>query len=206
MQLRRFVRAAICVLLIGSSASAGPITVITPELFAKVKALAAQARSKHPTSPTSASDEFVALFNGEFGDVTPSEAWISMSDDLIARVHTPFTELRIAFQSALNKLEPLPNEPLDPVIAVVVSPRQMTSANVTRVVLFRGTEEVKPIAGGDFGPREYSNRMGAKTTLNAGTTLFPVSAFAPGADVKILLLRDRTPIEWTWNADKSTLK
>lgn len=47
-------------------------------------------------------------------------------------------------------------------VAVVVSPNQMNAPNVARVVLFRGTTEVKPLPGSDFGPREFTNRLGRR--------------------------------------------
>jgi hypothetical protein len=86
---------------------------LTPELVTKIKRLAEDAKSKHPTSPTDAAYAFQAAFNGEFGDVRPAEAYLEESEAMQIRIWTPLVLYVDSVMGRLAKLEPIP-DPLAP--------------------------------------------------------------------------------------------
>jgi hypothetical protein len=185
---------------------AAPLIEITVEVFSKVRALAQQARESHLTSPSDAAAAFNDLFEAEFGDVMPKEAVILLTDGIGVLLHTPLSSLRDTVEYALLKEDPLPEMPFRALVVVSIHPRQLLTPNVTQVVLYRGTEKIAPVES-DFGPKAYSTRAGAKTSVGAGTLSFPFSAFAPGAEMKLVLVTNAKPIEWRWSADaRSALK
>jgi hypothetical protein len=193
-------------LAVSPRVQAEPLIEVTREVFAKVRSMAQEARDKHSTSHTDAAQEFNDLFEAEFGEVMPKEAVIMLTDGVGVLLHTPISTLRDSVEYALLKDEPIPEMPLKALVIVSVHPRQMLTPNVRQVVLYRGTQKVAPLEN-DFGLKEYSTRSGGKSLVGAGTIAFPFSAFAPGAEVRLVLTTDGKPIEWRWRADaQSALK
>ncbi len=200
------VAVTIAVFARSSCLDAAPLIEVTPEVFAKVRAMAQQARDKHSKSPTDAAQEFNDLFEAEFGEVMPKEAVIMLTDGVGVLLHTPISSLRDSVEYALLKDEPIPEMPAKARVIVSVHPRQMLTPNVRQVVLYRGTRKIAPVEN-DFGPKEYSTRSGSKSLVGTGTVAYPFAAFAPGADVRLVLITDGKPIEWRWSAGaQSALK
>lgn len=80
---------------------AAPLIEVTAEVFAKVPAMAQQAREKHAAWPTDAAREFNDLFEADLGDVMPNEAVIPLTDGIGDSI-----------EYALLNDEPIPETPV----------------------------------------------------------------------------------------------
>ena len=197
---RRWTRLSGTILLslCGVNSARAELTSITPELIQKVWSMADSAKRAHPTSPNDAGASFIAEFNGEFGDITPVDLHIVSTPQLAIVMTTPLSQLRAFLVSALARLEPLP-EPKTLLIRSVridIQPSQRTARNVTRVVVFRGNDELQPIRN-TLAPRAFTTGVGAQVMLNAGAVEFGEEALQPGPPLRIVCLNDGPPIEWS---------
>jgi len=174
------------------------LTILTPEVARKIHALAEAAREAHLTSPNAAALAFNISFNGTFSDVTPVDLHIVNTPALSVVMGTPLMHARTVLFSALQQLLDLPStDDLLQLNAVVVTvePRQHDAPNVSRVMLFRGDQQIEPRSS-DLAPQLYRNAFGAEFQLNAGVVTFPPEALQPGPELRVLLLTSGVPIEW----------
>ena len=125
-------------------------------------------------------------FNEEFwpANSTPGTLDIISSDELIVSVTARYALYRFALADSIRKMEPIEKAPIPGGHLVSVTPRTMDAPDIIKVVVQRNGVTVEPIAT-DLKPKAFSNRMGASTTLHAGTMMFACSAFAPNGIVTI---------------------
>lgn len=170
---------------------------VTPEVFARVRGLAAAAREQHPTSPNEAVQAFIIAFNGAFGNTMPADAYLADTPALNVTLWTPINDTRGLMEMALSKLQPLPEQPLSDQqsVRIHVIPKQMSAPNIERLVLFRGTQQIEPLKN-LLEPTEFTNRLGAKTMLGEGSVVYPFSAFRPGEPVKCVAFTRTGSLEW----------
>lgn len=161
------------------------ILAITPELLAKFTDLAKAARSKHPTDPAAASDAFNAEVGPTFGDLSPISLEVDAGKDISIRFLTPVLGLATAFRVALLQLEPFPTKAPFEEVVLYITPKTMLAPSVTKVVVFHGDDQVEPTSSA-LEAKEYSNRLGAKTTIAVGHLTFPAKIFDGTKPVKVL--------------------
>jgi hypothetical protein len=116
--------------------------------------------------------ENVTLIRNEWNDV-----WIM----------GPVARYQQTAGAAVRKMEPLAKVAYPEGAVITVYPKRMDALNIEKVVVSRAGAIVEPIAGG-FVPVELSNALGAKVSLGAGLAIYPVSAFAPGAEVVVTIV------------------
>lgn len=174
------------VLLLGvPSQASADVMAITPDLVARISALAKAARDKSPTDPRAAADAFSIAFNGTFGDVAPISLEVSTHKDLGIQFLTPIVATASAFRAALMNLEPLPTEAATQDVVLYVTPKTMLAPSITRIVVFRGDQQI-PALTSALAPKEYQNRLGAKTEIIAGQLTYPTTLFDGSGPVKVL--------------------
>lgn len=84
----------------------------------------------------------------------------------------------------VRKMEPLGLLSLRTSIEILVSPSQIDSQDIERIVVTRNGVIVSPLSS-TLAPKTFTTRLGAKTVLHAGSVYYPLTAFAPGVGVKV---------------------
>jgi len=72
-------------------------------------------------------------------------------------------------------------------VQVVVSPTQIDSPDIERVIVQRNGAVVPPLRS-TLAPRQMVTRMNAKSMIHGGTVTYPLSAFEPGAGVTVTII------------------
>jgi hypothetical protein len=124
--------------------------------------------------------------------------------DLSAEVFPIYLRYRTLFAERLRKMEPTNAIPFIPAVSVHITPKQFTSPDVIKVVVFRNGKEVQPISS-TLTPRTFQNALGGVVSLHAGVVAFPQDAFAPGGLVVVTLIPEVgdnmvTPLKVEWLA------
>lgn len=107
---------------------------------------------------------------------------VTSQDELLIGLTGPYCRYRADLVEQLRKMLPAGETPWSTGVAVTVAPRQIGAPDIIRVVLQRDGEQVPPLED-NLAPQEFQTRMGVSFVLHAGAVVFPLSAFAPGADV-----------------------
>jgi hypothetical protein len=104
----RLLLAPLLLNLLSADRAGAELTVLTPALVQKALSFAADAKQKHPTSPSDAVYRFVADFNGEFGDILPVSLRVIDTAALTVAISTPLSRVQSTLRTALATLLPLP--------------------------------------------------------------------------------------------------
>jgi hypothetical protein len=202
MKARPFCVVALAAVFGLARAAHAELTILSPELAQKIRALAEEAREAHLTSPNEAALAFTIGFNGTFSDVMPVDLHIVNTPALSVVMVTPLIHARTVLFNALQQLLDLPSTDvllqLNAVV-ITVEPRQQDAPNISRVVLFRGNQRIEPRSS-DLAPQSLGNAFGAEVRLNAGIVTFPLEALQPGHELRVVLMTSDAPIEWRLSA------
>lgn len=140
-----------------------------------------------------------AVFEKTFGDLVRIQAQgfqdgfsgivsaIPTNDDLYVLVAGPVTQFGQDVSVRVRKMDPISGALFPKGVVVDVDPQSIQSPNIEKVVLKRDGAIVEPIES-TLAPRELVTRMGVKRMLGQGQVTFPISAFAPGAEVTLTLV------------------
>ena len=72
-------------------------------------------------------------------------------------------------------------------VQVIVSPSQIDSPDIEKVIVQRNGAVVPPLRS-TLAPRQMVTRMNAKSMIHGGTVTYPLSAFEPGAGVTVTII------------------
>ena len=72
-------------------------------------------------------------------------------------------------------------------VQVIVSPSQIDSPDIEKVIVQRNGAVVPPLRS-TLAPRQMVTRMNAKSMIHSGTVTYPLSAFEPGAGVTVTVI------------------
>jgi hypothetical protein len=195
MNFSRFVAMG-ALLHIAAGVATAQLVTVTPEVFTRMRTLAEAAKTKHPTSPGKADDEFAKQVERTFGEPRPGASYIVSLDSISVYLVTPLARAQMQFSAALRELAALPAEfeGPDDAVSLVIFPRTITAPNIKGVVVFSGTTPIEVTS--HLKEQEFETRMGAKARKFIGDVRIPVSAFNPSAPLK-LILQDAGPSEFT---------
>lgn len=96
----------------------------------------------------------------------------------------PISEFQRGARLAVRKMESVDKVEWSPDALLSVLPSRIDAPNIEKVVITRGGQTVEPIRN-QLSQNEAATAMGGKVTLGAGSVSYPMSAFAPGAEVII---------------------
>jgi hypothetical protein len=119
-----------------------------------------------------------------WGDFESFPITIVRREDLSIVLSTPFMTYRRALAEYLRMGDALERIPWIPTAVVAISPNRLEAPDILRVVVERNGKPI-PASENLLKPMKFTNGNGDAATLHAGEVRFPMSAFAPGASVKI---------------------
>jgi len=119
-----------------------------------------------------------------WGDFESFPVTIVRREDLSIILSTPLMTYRRTLAEYLRMGDALERIPWIPTAVVTISPSRLESPDIVRVVVERGGKPVPP-AENLLKPMAFTNGSGDSARIHAGEVRFPMSAFAPGAPVKI---------------------
>src|SRR5262245_14757563 len=119
-----------------------------------------------------------------WGDFESFPITIVRREDLSIVLSTPFMTYRRALAEFLRMNESLDKIPWIPTAVIAISPSRLEAPDILRVVVERDGKEIAP-AENLLKPMAFTNGSGDSATIHAGEVRFPMTAFAPGATVKI---------------------
>jgi len=120
----------------------------------------------------------------KLGDFESFPVTIVRREDLSIILSTPFMTYRRALAEYLRMEDSLDRIPWIPTAVIAVSPSRLQAPDIVRVVVERNGQPVQPTEN-LLKPMAFTNGSGESATIHAGEVRFPMSAFAPGATVKI---------------------
>jgi hypothetical protein len=142
-------------------------------------------------NPDKTIDALDKAVKARWGEVYKDPAFLIASPELSAALFSPYMGYRFALKNAVRKQETTDGLPFEEDIAEIrVSPTQMGAPDIIKIVVRRGDQIIEPLTNALFA-REFKNRLGAAVMIHTGTVTYPMSAFAPGADVVMTLIPER---------------
>jgi hypothetical protein len=120
-------------------------------------------------------------------DAAPGMVLLHGSDEVDVSLTSRYGVYRLALAEQIRKMESIESTPILAGHMVMVSPSKMDAADFSKVVVQRGGVAVAPLVN-ELKPTVFKNRMGASTTVHAGTLLFPCSSFTPDNVVSVTLI------------------
>lgn len=118
----------------------------------------------------------------------------SAATKLSVGAYGPISGFYVSASDLVRKMAPITGAVWTEGITVFVIPLTTGAPNVERVIVLRDGKMISAVSG-SLRPVELGGRTGETATLNGGRLVYPLSAFDPGADVRIeLFLADRDPI------------
>ena len=97
---------------------------------------------------------------------------------------TPYMTYRRGVAEYLRMGDALTNVPWVPTAVVTVSPAQIGSPDIIKVIVERDGKAIAPTEN-LLKPMSFANGGGQTAIIHAGEVRFPVSAFAPGGSVTV---------------------
>ena len=119
-----------------------------------------------------------------WGDFESFPITIVRREDLSIVLSTPFMTYRRALAEYLRMNDSLDKIPWIPTAVVTISPSRLEAPDILRIVVERDGKEIAA-AENLLKPMAFTNGSGDAATIHAGEVRFPMTAFAPGAGVKI---------------------
>ena len=194
--LRRLTLAALFLALASAAADAQGPVALTPDEYGQIRAMAIAAQRANWASPERALRAFEKEFERTYGrDVPSPQAAVHNTAAISINFITPLTRARMDMSWVLVTQKELTQKPreLDRV-TLLVSVRQPSAPTVQKVVLSRDAQEIAPVENGlEVKPLKLGT---ATISKPVGFVAFPLSAFAPGAVVKLLVVTDGQSYEW----------
>lgn len=139
-----------------------------------------------------------------WGDFESFPITIVRREDLSIVLSTPFMTYRRALAEYLRMNDSLEKIPWIPTAVVTISPSRLEAPDIQRVVVERNGKAVEA-AENLLKPMAFTNGNGDSATIHAGEVRFPMSAFAPGASVKITAV-PASGDSFTYELDASQLE
>lgn len=136
-------------------------------------------------------DAKVSELNGGV-DVDVVGPTIYYDERLMIGLFTPYAVYRVGLTEALRKRDPIDAVPWITTAFVSVSPSQISSPDIIKVIVERDGKVVPPVSS-TLKPQVFTTRMGAKELIHSGRVHYPMSAFAPGATVLITAIPESGP-------------
>ena len=119
-----------------------------------------------------------------WGDFESFPLSIVRRQDLTISLAMPYMTYRRAVIAHLRMREALTDIPWIDAAVISVSPDRLEAPDISRLVVERDGKEVAPLRS-LLRPMQFSNGSGDSASLHAGDVHYPLSAFAPGAGVRI---------------------
>lgn len=162
---------------------------------------AARRSKEDPTELVLALDERV---RARYGDFEPFPLSIVRSQDLQVTLTAPYMAYRRSLIDLLRTRRPIDGVRWVGNVVVSVEPLRLDAPDVEDVKLMRNGSAVQPL-GNTLKAMTFSNGSGEQRAVHAGTVLYAVTAFEPGAEVVLHLLpRDLEPLTYAFTAAELT--
>ena len=154
-----------------------------------LKAMMGEARKTYPDDNgfILGLDTIVGVDSRDASNIMLSSVYYDESISVF--VAFPYKTYRLSLLNALRKRDPLEEVSVPRLATVVVSPSQITSPDIVKVIVEREGRVAVPVVNG-LTLQPFETRMGAKKMLHAGQIGFQCSVFAPGADVVVTAIPD----------------
>ena len=169
-------------------AIAAPIGVVAqraePITVARVRALAREAEAEGKGDKSEIVLALDRKFRQRWGEFESFPVSILRREDLSLLLSTPYMTYRRALAEYLRMGDPLANIPWVPTAVVSVSPAQIGSPDIIKIIVERDGKAVAPLET-RLKPMSFANGSGQTAIIHAGEVRFPMSAFAPGASVTV---------------------
>jgi hypothetical protein len=155
-----------------------------PLTVARVRTLAKEAEAEAKGDRNEIVLALDRKFRQRWGEFESFPISIVRREDLTLLLSTPYMTYRRAVAEYLRSGETLANVPWAPAAVVTVSPAQIGSPDIIKVIVERDGKAVAPLEN-LLRPMSFANGNGQTAIIHAGEVRFPVSAFAPGASVTV---------------------
>jgi hypothetical protein len=165
---------------------------------------AARASKGDPTELILALD---ASVRARYGDFEPFPLSVVRGQDLQVTVVAPYMAYRRGLVDLLRTRRPIDDARWVGAVVVAVEPLRLDAPDVEEVTVTRNGSAVRSV-GNTLKPMTFSNGSGEQRAVHAGTVLFAVEAFEPGAEVVLrLTARGLEPITYAFSdAELTTLR
>jgi hypothetical protein len=168
-----------------------------PVTESRVRTLAREAERQARGDKTEVVLALDEKFRARFGDFESFPITMVRREDLSIVLSTPFMTYRRALAEYLRMGDPLAKIPWIPAAVINVGPMQLGAPDITSLVVERDGKPVPPLDNG-LKPMTFTNGNGESAVIHAGDVRYPMSAFAPGAVVRIVATpRNGEPFELT---------
>lgn len=109
------------------------------------------------------------------------------SDDFDIFVTGPLVTFHFTASQLARRMEPIGKLEVAPEVLVRLSVKTINAPDIDRILLRRGADLIVPLRS-SLKPETVETRMGAKKLVHSGELAFPISAFAPGAEVTLIAM------------------
>jgi hypothetical protein len=175
-----------------------------PVTESRVRALAREAEREARGDKTEIVLALDEKFRARFGDFESFPITMVRREDLSIVLSTPFMSYRRALAEYLRMGDPLAKIPWSPAAVINVGPMQLGAPDITGLVVERDGKAVPPLENA-LKPMTFTNGSGESAVIHAGDVRYPMSAFAPGAVVRIVAT-PRTGEPFTLTLEESQLQ
>lgn len=169
-------------------AAAAPIGLharkMEPMTAARVRALTREAAAEARGDKNGIVLALDRRFRARWGDFESFPVSIVRREDLTITLSAPYMTYRRALADCLRMGDSLTRIPWLEAGVVTVSPDRIEAPDITQVVVERGGKAVPPLES-LLKAMSFTNGSGESAVIHAGNVRFPMSAFAPGATVKL---------------------
>jgi hypothetical protein len=178
------VRAGSVAVVITLTATVGVQAQDCPVSESTIRELVKTTWAAHPNDESALLRAIDGLAKGTATGLWHLATEVHASNDLSIGLLPPYTAYRRELVEKMRKMEPLDDAIWVDAIQVFVSPRTLDAPDIVKIVVQRDGKVIEP-TGRMLTPGVMTTRMGAKREIHSGVVLYPCSAFAPGATVKV---------------------
>jgi hypothetical protein len=112
---------------------------------------------------------------------------LSLRSELTAGAHGPISGFYLSASDLIRKRKPVSDALWTDGVTVLVVPLTVKAPNIEKILVLRDGRTIAPLST-SLQSTELGTGGDVKATLNGGRVVFPLSAFEPGADVRIVLV------------------
>jgi hypothetical protein len=112
---------------------------------------------------------------------------VSQSTDLNILASGPLGYFFAEGREKVRKFEPLNPPAWSPGIHILIQPLTIHAPDIEKIVVQRNGATIAPTSTA-LRPTEKATLMGAKRMIHEGEVVFPLTAFEPGADVRVTII------------------
>lgn len=120
-----------------------------------------------------------------WGDFESFPISLVRRQDLTISLSTPYMTYRRGVIEHLRMREALSAVPWIDTAVIGVGPNRLDAPDIVRIVVERGGQTIAPEKN-LLRPMQFTSGTGETAALHAGDVHYPMSAFVPGADVRII--------------------